>query len=98
MIVEVVRSTECVRDAHHLEPLGSGIHLVRADLHGAHFVVENLGCRAGQGAETGGAQPGAGSSPAAMPSVLAPCQTSSGEKACTCMSGAACFTIRQISR
>ena len=79
-----------VRGLHDVEPLG-GLDLVRAD-DGAHLVVEDLGGRAGQRAEAGALELGQEVGAAACRASRAPCHTSSGEKACTCMSGRAAFT------
>ena len=94
-MVAVVRKPTRVRGLHHLEPL-RGVDLVGAEL-GADLVVEDLGRGAGQRAEAGLLQ-AAQEVSSETPSVAAPCHTSSGEKACTCMSGAASFTARQMSR
>ena len=79
--------------ALHVEPL-FGVDLVGAD-DGAYLVVEDLGRRSRQGAETGRLQlreeVGIDS-----PSVAAPCVTSSAEKAWMCMSGTTALIARQI--
>ncbi len=84
-----------MRRAHDLEPL------CRRDLVGAedapHLVVEDLGGGARQRAEPGILEAAAGSPRRSHSAVAAPCQTSSGENACTWIVGIASFTARSRS-
>ena len=84
-----------VRRLHHLEPL-RGVDLVGAE-DGAHLVVEDLGRRAGQAGE---ARVLAGATDIAQrePQRVGAVRISSGEKACTWMSGAADFTASTMAR
>ena len=81
MMVAVLLRPTRVRGLHHLEPLRGGDLVGAQD--GAHLVVEDLGGRAGQAAEAGALQAREVVVERQAAAVCAPCQTSSGEKACT---------------
>ena len=89
------RDAQLVGRADDIEPF-LRIDFIRAN-NATHFVVENLGRRARQAAQSR-VREVAEKAPIDFPSVFAPCVISSGENAWTCMSGAVSLTVRQISR
>ncbi len=96
MMVAVRPEADAVRGPHDVEPL------LRCVILSGQSIARTSSSR------ISAAVPGSVPRPAAfssrrnsvtgMPSVCAPCQISSGENACTCISGTAAFTARQMSR